>query len=119
MCGEVATTIRDEAKRRGDQQLSLGVIAPAPDQSYERLHRDGMRAATDDVLRLLAQRSPRLYAAIWPHVLADRHIGKSDLNTIVWELHKKKVIKINGVTGRQRTPHDDSRIELGASSRNG
>jgi three-Cys-motif partner protein len=119
VCGEVATTIRDEAKRRGDQQLSLGVIAPAPDQSYERLHRDGMREAASDVLRLLTQRSPRLYADVWPHVLADRHIGKSDLNTIVWELHKKKALKIHGITGRQRTPHDDSRIELGPGSRKG
>jgi len=115
VCGEAATTIRNEAKRRGEQQLVLGGIAPVPDQSYERLHRDGLREAAGDVLRLLAERSPRIYADLWPHVLADRHIGKSDLNKAVWDLHKEKALVIHGVTGRQRTPHDDSRIELVAT----
>lgn len=115
VCGEAATAIRDEAKRRGDQQLVLGGIAPVPDQSYERLHRDGLREAADDVLRLLAERSPRVYADLWPHVLADRHIGKSDLNRIVWDLHKEKALVIHGITGRQRIPQDDSRIDLVAA----
>jgi three-Cys-motif partner protein len=112
VCGEAAGAIRDEAKHRGEQQLSLGVIAAAPDQSYQRLHLDGLREAPADVVRLLTECSPRLYSDLWPHVLADRHIGKPDLNKIVWELHKKKVLAIRGLTGRQHTPHDDSRIEL-------
>lgn len=111
VCGEAAGAIRDEARQRGEQQLSLGGIGPAPDQSYQRLHRDGLREAPDDVLRLLAERSPRLYSDLWPHVLAERHIGKPELNKIVWELHKKKALAIRGLSGRQRTPHDDSRIE--------
>lgn len=112
VCGEEAGAIRDEAKRRGEQQLVLGGIGAAPDQSYERLHRDGLREAAGDVLRLLAQRSPRIYSDVWPHVLGDRHIGKSELNRIVWDLHKTKALVIHGITGRQHTPHDDSRIEL-------
>lgn len=112
VCGDAATAIRDEAKRRGEQQLLLGVIEPVPDQSYERLHRDGVREAPRDVLRLLAERSPRIYADLWPHVLAGRHIGKSDLNKIVWDLHKQKALVIHGLAGRQHTPHDDSRLEL-------
>jgi len=111
VCGVEAGAIRDEAKRRGEKQLVLG-IEPAQDQSYERLHRDGLREAGSDVLRLLATRSPRIYSDLWPHVLADRHIGKADLNKVVWGLHKSKTLVIHGITGRQHTPRDDSRIEL-------
>lgn len=65
-------------------------------------------------MRLLSERSPRVYSDLWPHVLADRHIGKSDLNKIVWELHKKNALVIDGLVGRQHTPHDDSRIRIAA-----
>lgn len=111
VCGREASEVRDEAKRRGDPQLAFG-IAAAPDQSYERLHRDGLAGAGEDVLRLLRERSPRIYADIWPYVLSDRHIGKSDLNGIAWKLHKQKRLVIRGLSGRQRTPKDENLIEL-------
>jgi len=71
--------------------------------------------ARADVLGLLRERSPRAYADIWPRILSDRHIGKPDLNGIVWDLHKKTRLLIRGVTGRQRTPQDDNLIELRGS----
>ncbi len=111
VCGLEAGAIRDEARRRGDPQLTFGLDA-APDQSYDRLHRDGLREAGEDALCLLRERSPRAYANIWPQVLSDRHIGRSDLNGIMWELHKQKRLVIGGLTGRQRTPKDENLIEL-------
>jgi hypothetical protein len=51
-------------------------------------------------------------ADIWPYVLSDRHIGKSDLNGIAWKLHKQKRLVIRGLSGRQRTPKDENLIEL-------
>lgn len=111
VCGDVAGEVREEAKRRGNPQLSLGVGA-APDQSYWRLHQDGLVAAGSDVLALLRERSPRSYGELWPRILSDRHIGKADLNSIVWDLHKSGRLRVRGLVGLQRTPKDDNLVEL-------
>lgn len=113
VCGQVAGEVREEAKHRGESQLALGIGAPA-DQSYERLHRDGLAAAGGDVLGLLSERSPRRYDDVWPRVLSDRHIGKAELNAIVWELYKRGRLGIRGLAERQRTPKDDNLIEARA-----
>jgi three-Cys-motif partner protein len=117
VCGEEAREVRMEAKRRGDAQLHLGLPTQIADQSYERLHRDGLGEAPKDLLRTLKKRSPQRYLELWPGILADRHIVKSDLNRIVWELRETKHIVMQGMIARQRTPKDENLIGIGPEAR--
>lgn len=116
VCGSEAGEVRAEARHRGEPQLALFASTKEADQSYERLHRDGLANAGDDVKNALRIRSPRPYLELWPSVLADRHIQKSELNAIVWDMHKGRELTITGIGPREWTPKDQHLIALGATS---
>lgn len=113
VCGDEAGEIRTEAKQRGEPQLPLFAATKEPDQSYERLHQEGMAAATDDVRAALRARSPIQYQDLWPAILANRHILKKDLNGVVWDLHKSGELIIQGIEPRERRPKDEHQILRG------
>lgn len=111
VCGEEAAGVRAEAKHRGDPQLNLLDTTPLADQSYDRLHREGQLAAKEDVVQILAA-GPAPYEAIWPKVLTERHMTKAELNTVVFELHRRGVVRIQGIGPRERTPKDSHLLSL-------
>ena len=113
VCGEEAAAVREEARSRHDPQLPLDLHVQASDQSYQRLHVDGLGAAPEDLLRELRTRSPQPYQDLWPGVLADRHILKSELNRIVWEMRRRKRIAVRGTTARQHSPKNENLLSLG------
>jgi three-Cys-motif partner protein len=113
VCGDEAGEVRAEAKQRGVPQLALFADAKEPDQSYERLHQDGLAAGPNDVRAALSVRSPVQYRDLWPAILANRHILKRDLNGIVWDLHKAGELIIQGIGPRERTPKDEHLIARG------
>lgn len=113
VCGEEAAAVREEAKLRHEAQVPLDFHLEATDQSYERLHIDGLRAAPEDLLRELSKRSPQRYEDLWPRILADRHILKSELNRIAWKMRKKRQIAVTGTAAHQRTPKDGNLLSLG------
>lgn len=117
VCGEEAGEVRTEAKRRRDPQLHLGLPIDPVDQSYERLHVHGLAAAPEDLLRALRGGPPQRYDTLWPAILSERHILKSDLNRIVWTMHKKKQVVVRGLTPGQRTPKDDNLMAIGPRPR--
>jgi three-Cys-motif partner protein len=119
VCGGEASEVRAEAKQRGEAQLGLFRGTSEPDQSYQRLHHDGLAAAAKDVRDTLLGRSPRLYADLWPEILANRHILKSDLNKVVWNMHKANELTIQGIGPRERSPKDEHTIALRAAEKPG
>ena len=54
---------------------------------------------------------------LWPDVLADCHLTKSELNKLVWEMKKTGKVIVEDTTKRQRTPQDEQFIALGSSER--
>jgi three-Cys-motif partner protein len=111
VCGEEAAGVREEAKHRGDPQLDLLNTTPVADQSYDRLHREGLIAAGEDVVRFLAA-GPVAYEAVWPKVLTEWHLTRAELNAIVFELHRRGVVRIRGIGPRERTPKDSHLLSL-------
>jgi len=112
VCGDEAGEVRAAARQRGEAQLALFAGANEPDQSYERLHRDGLAAASGDLRAALNARSPRRYLDLWPSILADRHIQKSELNSVVWKMHRNGELRIQGIRPRERTPKDEHLIAI-------
>lgn len=112
VCGREAAGIRVEAQERGAAQSSFGLELDRDDQSYERLHAAGLEAVPADLRALLTGKSPQRYENLWPEILADRHLTKSDLNALVWRMRSEKTIAISGTTARQRTPKDDQLLSL-------
>lgn len=116
VCGTEAAEVRDEAKNRGNPQLSLLDTTPAADLSYDRLHGDGRAFAPRDVLDIVSRR-PVPYEVLWPQVLLNRHITLPDLNDIVGRMHRSGEIVIKGLGEKERTPKDNHLIALPAHSK--
>jgi three-Cys-motif partner protein len=116
VCGAEAAEVRDEAKNRGNPQLSLLDTTPVADLSYDRLRGDGLAAVPRDVLDMVS-RGPVPYEVLWPQVLLKRHITKSDLNDIVWRMHRSGDVVIDGLGAKERTPKDNHLIALPADSK--
>jgi three-Cys-motif partner protein len=116
VCGAEAAEVRDEAKNRGNPQLSLLDTTPVADLSYDRLHGDGRAFAPSDVLEA-ASRGPVPYEVLWPQVLLKRHITLPDLNDIVGRMHRSREVVIEGLRAKERTPKDNHLIALPAASK--
>jgi three-Cys-motif partner protein len=111
VCGERAAEVTDEVKHRDDRQPDLFKHAPEVDGHYSRLREEGIASANDRVLRLLSD-GPRRYDEVWPELLQELHITKSDANKIVRRLAKEDRLVLRGIFQGKRTPRDDTVLEL-------
>jgi three-Cys-motif partner protein len=113
ICGDEAGEVRDEARSRGQLNLLLGLNQS--DLTYMRLHDDDLRNVTEDVLKMLAQRSPQKFEDLWPQILSERHITKVELGKEIWKLHTQGKVVIQNPVARQRTTRDGNQLALPAS----
>ena len=91
------------------REIRLGA---AIGRERQHLRDEGMGAARDDVLALLASAGPRPYAEIWLHVLQRRHIARTDLNDVLVALKRNGEVEIMGLKPRQRVPDDGNIIGI-------
>jgi three-Cys-motif partner protein len=112
ICGAEAGEVRAEARNRGAAQLGLGLELSQPDLTYARLHEADLRRASEDVLRMLAQKAPRRFGELWPVLLAERHITRTDLGRELRKLHAEGKLVIRSLTGGQRALRDDTVLAL-------
>ncbi|MBS2031363.1 MAG: three-Cys-motif partner protein TcmP [Deltaproteobacteria bacterium] len=105
--GEEASSIRDEAQHRGDQQLDMFGTAPALDNRYEGLHQDSLDRVKDQVITMVKTKGKIVYRLLWPQMLESNHLSLTDLNKLVFQMHEANELVIEGLRPRERTPKDD------------
>ncbi|HEX8436754.1 three-Cys-motif partner protein TcmP [Archangium sp.] len=110
ICGDEAGEVREQARSRGQLNLILGLSQSDP--TYARLHDDGLRQASEDVLKTLTESSPQSFGELWPQILCERHITKAELGKEVWKLHTQGRLVIQNLVGKQRTPKDENLLVL-------
>ncbi|ACG71839.1 hypothetical protein AnaeK_0600 [Anaeromyxobacter sp. K] len=116
VCGLEAAEVRDEARNRGNPQLSLLDTRPVADLSYDRLHGDGLASVPQDVLAVL-HRGPVRYEVLWPQVLLKRHITLPDLNDVIGRMHRNGEVVIQGLGAKERTPKGNHVVSMPACSK--
>ncbi|NRD62268.1 three-Cys-motif partner protein TcmP [Corallococcus exiguus] len=114
ICGTEANTVRNEARSRETLQLGLPLELEQEDISYQRLHQTALLQATSDILQNLARKSPQKFGDLWPHILCERHITKSELAQIAFSLVKQNRISIieQEPNPRRRSIKSEDSIEL-------
>lgn len=108
--GAEAAGIRSDAATRKTEgrtgQLGLANMAPASDALYESLHDRGLRNAPAALLRELEGASPRAFGALWPRLLEEHHITKTELAQAAWRMFKAGELEIENAKSRERTVND-------------
>jgi three-Cys-motif partner protein len=114
ICGTEANTVRDEARSRADSQLGLGLVLEQEDIAYLRLHQADREHAAADVFMQLKKQSPQSFGELWPAILCERHLTKSELAQVVLSLVRQRqlVIVEDEQNSRRRTIRDDDCIGL-------
>lgn len=104
--GREATAVREEARRvKAEKRTGQGEFsfeAPARmDSRYESLHEQGLQRAELAVLNAVRS-GPVRYEVLWPSVLEDAHVTKSELGRMVVKLARSGQLHIEGLGPRQR-----------------
>jgi three-Cys-motif partner protein len=115
--GAEAAAIRDDAATRRVEsrtgQLTLVAAPPPTDTHYESLHAQGLREAQTDLVAHLAQSGPTAFGDLWPPILEARHITRTELAQLAWNLTKAGEIAISNAKPRDRTVHDGHILSAG------
>jgi len=106
--GKQSAEIRDEAKRKkretksGQGELDLQITGM--DRRYSKYNCDGKIAAEKRLVEILRTRGECKYQELWPEILEEFHITFTDLNTIVSDMRRRRVIEILEWKPKQRSP---------------
>ncbi len=112
ICGAEAGEIRDEARNRGAAQLGLDLDLSQPDLTYSRVHDADLQLAPSCVLQMLTRKSPQRFDELWPLLLQELHITKTDLGGLVRSLHAEGKVVIRSPVGRRYALKDDTLLSL-------
>lgn len=114
--GREAAVVRDDAATRQEfertGQMSLVSSAPPTDRHYESLHSVAVRQAPVDLVASLRWTGPTRFCDIWPALLEEHHLKKSELAALAWSLKKQGTIVIENTSPRERTVKDEHVLRL-------
>lgn len=113
--GKVAGEVRAAAKARkrtgrsGQGELTL--VPPT-----DRLYAEGRAAAERELRELLPKKLARAgeqrFGDLWPRILCEYHIKKSELGKLVFDMAEQRIIEIRGLGPRQKVASDDHVLAL-------
>lgn len=89
ICGAEASKVRDEARSREAGQLGFALDLEQEDITYQRLHQLGKQCAATDVLNRLRVQAPQTFGGLWPEILCERHVTRTELVQVVLVLVKQ------------------------------
>jgi hypothetical protein len=98
--------------RSGQGEMFDGAHEMAPDREAIPLL-DAERHAAEGALIAAAPKAPgsAIYGTLWPKVLAERIVGKADVNKIAADLRKEGHLLFPNWQKRQRVPRDDTVVQ--------
>jgi hypothetical protein len=113
--GREAAVVRDDATARKAEmatgQLTLVAAPPSTDPHYDVLHEKALIAAPEALKRMLQNGSKR-FELLWPRLLEEHHLTKTELARLAWSLHQRGQIAIANAKPRERTVNDLHVLEL-------
>lgn len=108
--GSEAAAVRDDAATRRVEsrtgQLALVAAPSQTDTHCESLHARGLRDAQGDSVSQLGRSGPTAFRDLWPPILEARHVTKTELARLAWDLVKTGQIEVSNAKPRERTAHD-------------
>lgn len=109
--GAEAAVVRDAATARAQTaksgQLSLLAAPPVRDARYESLRKRAVDQAPRDLLARLAGGASLEFETLWPELLENHHLTRTELGKLVWEMRKAGVIQIRNVAPGERSVKDE------------
>ena len=119
ICGSEANKVRDDARSREVSQLGFDLDLEQEDIAYQRLHEADQERAAADLLTSLKEQSPQTFGSLWPTILCERHMPKSELAQVILRLVKQRHLVIVGeeANTRRRSLKDEDCIGLPESGR--
>ncbi len=114
--GGEASSVRTAARERqteketGQMSLLSGDAAPAQDPWYVRENEADQAAVVDDLIRDLRRAGRRRYRHLWPTLLEERHVTKSELARLVVAAAKIGRFAIEPSKPTRRTVDDDDML---------
>lgn len=112
ICGERAAEVATEVRHRCDKQAELFEHSPEVDRRYRRFHDSGLTLAPKYLMNLLIDGGPCPYDEVWPKLLQEFHITKSDAGRMVMKLRKEEYLVLRDLPSSARTPKDDTILGL-------
>lgn len=102
------------AKREANGQSSLfGTGWETAMVSHRQFLEDERRAARSNLLDLVAKKPGSQWCRVWPTLLADHAIRKTDAGAIAGSLRKEGVLHFPDWQGKKRVPDDSYRLYVG------
>lgn len=119
--GERAAHIRMGAKQRHQEdrsnQLSLGLHhAPPQGHWYERQNLEDRQVILQELMARLPSIGSRTFASLWPGLLEDHHVTRSELAHLVADAARTNHLRIAPDRPRRKTTHDEDEISLPAAA---
>jgi three-Cys-motif partner protein len=107
------TKLKHREERSGQGEMFGSAHEMTPDREALPFLEAEQRAAEDTLMALVtkAERS-LLYRELWPQVLAERVVTKTDVNAIAAKLRKDGRLRFPNWESRQRVPRDDTVVQL-------
>lgn len=119
VAGREAGVVREVAARRRREQRSaqpeLGFGGTGPDQRYQDMQKAGIDAIAD-TLRTILARGPQSFAEVWPALLEQLHVTRSDAAGRIFELVREGEVVASGLGPRERTIKDAHVLSISRSS---
>lgn len=114
--GAEAAGVREQAALRAKEektgQLALLAAPPTTDSHYESLHTRALTQAPRDVLARLAAVESIEYRDLWPGLLEEHHLTRTELGQLVWKMHKQNAIRILNLKRGEQSVKDEHVLSL-------
>ena len=105
--GAEAAKIRLEAREKLDDQLSLEFMVPSgSDSVYEEARLRGIDEVKRLIPNILPKNQPILFSEVWPRILQECHITKTELGSVIWSMGREGRIQIQGIGKKERSLKD-------------
>lgn len=112
--GEEAPSVLGSATSRQEEDRTgqLALLPRTRPAQYDASHREALSMARTKVLEALRLGQPTPFKTVWPPLLEELHLTKSELAQAVWAAFKAKELLISNVQPRERTAKDEHVLSL-------